>query len=183
LPGEQDGADGVIIAARRKLEQELGITPDQVSLCGVNPLSPKLRNLCRSCGLFIYIIKAAPVTEVPTESFTFLTRVHYQAPCCDTWGEHEIDYILICRPDADVVVKENPNEVQQSTWFSKEEMRAWMAENPTPGMTEGTGGSEKVSPWYRIIHDSFLYKWWDGLEDLAQFKDYETIFRGEGAEC
>ena len=90
LPGEKDGADGVVIAARRKLEQELGITPDQV----------------------------------PADSFTFLTRVHYQAPCCEKWGEHEIDYILICRPEKDVVVKVNPNEVSEARWFAKAEMEA-----------------------------------------------------------
>jgi len=140
---EKGGADGVIIAARRKLEQELGITPEQV----------------------------------PTECFTFLTRVHYQSPCCDTWGEHEIDYILICRPDKDVVVKPNPNEVAEARWLDVEEMKTFMAKNALPDQ-----GTELVSPWYRIIHDMFLYKWWDSIDDLETFKDPETIHRAEGAE-
>ena len=60
--------------------------------------------------------------------------------------------------------------------------QAFTAANPTPGMFEGTGGTEKISPWFRIIHDSFLYKWWGKLDDLDSVKDLETIFRGEGAE-
>jgi len=140
---EKDGAAGVIVAARRKLEQELGITPDQV----------------------------------PTESFTFLTRVHYQAPCNEMWGEHEIDYILICRPEKEVVVKPNPNEVAEAKWFDVEEMKAFMEEN-----ADADKGTELVSPWYRIIHDMFLYKWWTAIDDLESVKDPDTIHRAEGAE-
>jgi len=95
LDGEREGASGVIIAARRKLEQELGITPDQV----------------------------------PPESFTFLTRVHYQSPCCAKWGEHEIDYILVCRPHTAVTVACNPNEVSEARWFTRPEMEVWMESN------------------------------------------------------
>ena len=142
LPGERDGAAGVVVAARRKLEQELGIRPG----------------------------------SVPAEAFTFLTRVHYASPCDDTWGEHEIDYILICRPPADVVCALNPNEVAETRYFSQEEMRAWMKANALDGQ-----GSESVSPWFRIIHDQFLYKWWGNLDDLESVADRENIFRGEGA--
>ena len=143
LPGEQNGADGVIIAARRKLEQELGIQPEQV----------------------------------PISSFTYLTRVHYQSPCDDKWGEHEIDYVLICQPGCHIDVTPNSNEVSEAKWFSPEEMKGWMRIN-----TNEEVRTEKVSPWYRIIHDSFLYKWWESLEDLESVAEREKIFRGEGSE-
>ena len=47
VEGEKDGVRGVKNAARRKLQQELGITPEQI----------------------------------PLDSMTFLTRVHYRASC------------------------------------------------------------------------------------------------------
>jgi isopentenyl-diphosphate Delta-isomerase len=142
LPGEQDGANGVIVAARRKLQQELGIHPEQV----------------------------------PISSFTYLTRVHYQSPCDDQWGEHEIDYVLICHPDCEVEVNPNPNEVAEVRWFNMKEMKDWMKIN-----TNEEVRIEKVSPWYRIIHDTFLYKWWNSLSDLETVAERTTIFRGEGS--
>ena len=142
MPGEQNGADGVIIAARRKLQQELGIPPEQV----------------------------------PISSFTYLTRVHYQSPCDDKWGEHEIDYVLICQPDRHVDVSPNANEVAEAKWFNKEEMAAWMKINTNEKLRE-----EMVSPWFRIIHDSFLYKWWNSLNALETVAERNVIYRGEGA--
>ncbi len=68
---------GVIRAARRKLEHELGIPPAQV----------------------------------PEASFTFITRVLYQAESDTVWGEHEVDHILVCRPPAAVTLALNDNEV------------------------------------------------------------------------
>ncbi len=31
------------------------------------------------------------------EDFTFMTKMHYQAPSDDEWGEHEIDHILFVK--------------------------------------------------------------------------------------
>lgn len=52
---ETDGEKGVRVAARRKLEQELGIHTSSIALV----------------------------------NFDFMTKIHYKAPSCDTWGEHE----------------------------------------------------------------------------------------------
>ena len=148
--GEQNGVDGVVVAARRKLQQELGIRPEQV----------------------------------PTESFTFLTRVHYQAPCDDTWGEHEIDYILVCRPTVEVELQPNPNEVAETRYFTQDELRAWMSTHAgvTPHDAAADASKQLVSPWFRIIHDLSLYKWLDNLSDLERVAERDTIHRGEGAD-
>ena len=47
--------------------------------------------------------------QVPLNKFHYITRIHYQAWSDETWGEHEIDYILFIQSDVDVVA--NPNEV------------------------------------------------------------------------
>ena len=35
----------------------------------------------------------------------------------------------------------------------------------------------KITPWFRIISETFLFKWWDNLSNLSQFVDEETIHR------
>lgn len=148
VDGEKDGVEGVKRAARRKLEQELGIKPEQV----------------------------------PMDSFTFLTRVHYRAACDDTWGEHEVDYIVICRPKKDVTLDLNPNEVSEARYFTKKELKSFVKD-----FDEQAEGAELISPWFHIIEKQFLHKWWDAVlssrtpsltKALSKVADVGTIFRG-----
>lgn len=121
----QEEQMGVKNAAIRKLEQELGIPPE----------------------------------DVPPESFTFLTRVHYKANGGSDdgiWGEHEIDYILICRPTKEVRVNINANEVAQVRYFDRQELREWVRTADTRG--------DLISPWFKIIEESLLHKWWDAMD-------------------
>ena len=144
VDGETDGVNGVKNAARRKLEQELGITPDQI----------------------------------PLDSMTFVTRVHYRASCDNKkWGEHEIDYIIICQPPKDVVMKLNPNEVSEARYFTENELIEFM-ENGNKTMY----GSDLISPWFCIIQNAFLHKWWKKIltnKSVIDETDRLKIYRGE----
>ena len=120
---ELNGVEGVVNAARRKLEQELGVNP----------------------------------ADVPPSCFKFLTRVHYKAASDGIWGEHEIDYILVCTPPTDPVIRPNPNEVQSVRWFTPQQLRSFVADSRTHG--------DLISPWFRIIEGTLLHKWWDGVRD------------------
>jgi isopentenyl-diphosphate Delta-isomerase len=118
IEGETNGIEGVKNAARRKLEQELGIKPNQI----------------------------------PLDCLTFITRIHYKAICNDDiWGEHEIDYILICKPPENIILNINPNEVSQVKYFCQEELTQFMH------------NKELKSPWFNLIEEYFLYKWWNNL--------------------
>jgi len=128
----ENDALGVRTAARRKLEQELGINPK----------------------------------DVPLETFTWITRVHYvgaSVPKSEAstteeplWGEHEIDWILMCIPPKTVKMVPNPNEVQATHAFTQPELKEWMA-------TRSVHGNE-VSPWFGVMEKSgLLYKWWDAV--------------------
>ena len=116
---EADAA-GVKSAARRKLEHELGIEP----------------------------------AAVPVDSFTWLTRVHYAGASvpadgsAPSWGEHEIDWILMCTPRAEARMQLNPNEVAATRAFTQSELRAWMASRHTRG--------DEVSPWFGVMEKSGL---------------------------
>ena len=85
VPSEIIEADalGVKNAARRKLQHELGIPPE----------------------------------DVPLSDFTWVTRVHYVgASGAGPWGEHEVDWILLCAPKMMPRLELNPNEVSQVRW-------------------------------------------------------------------
>lgn len=61
--------------------------------------------------------------QLSTDDLHYLTRVHYlaeNAPERGTWGEHEIDYILVAQKDVDVTP--NPNEVESYTYVSQEQL-------------------------------------------------------------
>ncbi|EDQ85022.1 uncharacterized protein MONBRDRAFT_34433 [Monosiga brevicollis MX1] len=119
---EEEGQQGVRFAARRKLEHELGINPEQISL----------------------------------DEFTYLTRIHYKAPSDGTWGEHEIDYILFLQKD--VSFEPVPNEVQATRWVTQDELRELMATADAQGL--------KITPWFKLIVENFIYPWWDKLDNL-----------------
>eukprot|EP01062_Namystynia_karyoxenos_P071236 TRINITY_DN66679_c0_g1_i1.p1 TRINITY_DN66679_c0_g1~~TRINITY_DN66679_c0_g1_i1.p1 ORF type:complete len:285 (+),score=89.07 TRINITY_DN66679_c0_g1_i1:86-856(+) len=128
------GAPGAKRAAQRKLLHELGIDPQQV----------------------------------PHADFKFLTRLHYCAPDSTTaetesgapvWGEHEVDYILLIRAQVDL--KPNPEEVEDTRYVTLPELREMMAD---PQL--------RWSPWFRIIVDRFLAKWWADLDTALTTNDY-----------
>jgi len=96
-----------------------------------------------------------PAEDVPLDSFHFVSRVHYRAASDTVWGEHEIDYILFCRPPRGVTPRPNANEVQSVRWFTPTQLRQWLARAPASG--------DLVSPWFKAIADYRLFHWWDLL--------------------
>jgi isopentenyl-diphosphate delta-isomerase type 1 len=190
------GAAGVVSAARRKLQQELGIAPE----------------------------------AVPEESFTWLTRVHYVGASGSSggaaaassaeagaataaasaaasqeplWGEHEIDWILVCAPPEAPAVSPNPNEVQAVRAFTQQELREWLGSGSGSGSgssSSGSGSSSNssnssssssgkalVTPWFEVMEKSgLLYKWWDavlGKGGLQGVLDRGTIHRQQDLEA
>lgn len=99
-----------------------------------------------------------PQEQVPLEAFKYLTRLHYCAADTGTWGpkaewgEHEMDYILFIQ--ADVQVAANPEEVMGTKYVTLAELRQMM--QPTSGLL--------WSPWFRIIAENFLERWWADLD-------------------
>ncbi|PVV05134.1 hypothetical protein BB560_000348 [Smittium megazygosporum] len=123
VPSELEEADqiGAKRAAIRKLEHELGITPEQISV----------------------------------QNLKFLTRILYKAPSDNKWIEHELDYIFIVK--ADVNLKPNPNEVKSTRYVTPQEL----------DLLFKTSESENIllTPWFKLIYNSFLKDWWNNLEN------------------
>jgi isopentenyl-diphosphate delta-isomerase len=107
------------------------------------------------------------ITDADINGLQFLTKIHYEAPSDDIWGEHEIDYIFIYQ--GNVTCKENPNEVKSLKYVTKEELKDMMRDKEKLGI--------KITPWFDLIAENFLFKWWDQLSDLSVFKDQDVIHR------
>ena len=91
--------------------------------------------------------------EVPLESFNFVTRIHYLAHSDETWGEHEVDYVLFVQKD--VKVSPNENEVSAVRYVSQRELSELVESEKR--------GEVKLTPWFALINDTFLKSWWDSL--------------------
>lgn len=99
--------------------------------------------------------------------FIFLTRIHYLAPSDNQklWGEHEIDYILFIK--ADVTLNVNPNEVKDVKYVTPDQLEAIVNDS-----------SLKITPWFKLIVENFIYKWWDALDsNLESFVEPNKIHR------
>ncbi|KAG9276748.1 isopentenyl-diphosphate Delta-isomerase 1 [Astyanax mexicanus] len=108
-----------------------------------------------------------PMNQVPPEEMTYLTRIHYKAQSDGVWGEHEIDYILFLQKD--VELQPDPNEVKSHCYVSKEELKELLEKAKRKEVL--------ITPWFSLIADTFLFKWWDNLQNLKQFMDHDRIHR------
>ncbi|KAM9307678.1 isopentenyl-diphosphate Delta-isomerase 1-like [Gastrophryne carolinensis] len=103
--------------------------------------------------------------QVTPDELRYLTRIHYKAQSDDIWGEHEIGYIFLIQKD--VAVDPDPNEIKSHCYVSKEELMGLME--------KAKRGEVKVTPWFQLITETFLYKWWDNLKNLKSFEDHDQI--------
>ncbi|XP_049390784.1 isopentenyl-diphosphate Delta-isomerase I-like [Solanum stenotomum] len=112
-----------------------------------------------------------PAEDVPVDEFTPLGRILYKAPSDGKWGEHELDYLLFMVRE--VNMKPNPDEVAEVKYVNREQLKELLR--------KADAGEEglKLSPWFRLVVDNFLFKWWDHLEKgtLKEVIDMKTIHK------
>jgi len=95
--------------------------------------------------------------DTPLDGFYFMTRLHYKAMSDGVWGEHEVDHILIMKRD--IKLNPNPNEVDATRYVSKLQLKELFAQAETDKEL-------KLTPWFKLIVEKFLYSWWDSLDNL-----------------
>ncbi|KAH7435941.1 hypothetical protein KP509_06G084900 [Ceratopteris richardii] len=109
--------------------------------------------------------------DAPVDQFTCLGRILYRAPSDGKWGEHELDYLLFLV--GDVNVQPNPEEVADVMYVNKEQLKELLK--------KADAGDEgiKLSPWFRLVVDNFLFEWWDKLENgtLSDIVNMEKIHK------
>uniref|UniRef100_A0A8V5FKU1 isopentenyl-diphosphate Delta-isomerase n=2 Tax=Melopsittacus undulatus TaxID=13146 RepID=A0A8V5FKU1_MELUD len=108
-----------------------------------------------------------PMEQVTPEEIQYLTRIHYKAKSDGIWGEHEIDYILFVQKD--VTLNPDPNEIQSHCYVTQKELKQLL--------DKASRDEVKITPWFKLIAETFLFKWWDNLHNLNKFIDHEKIHR------
>lgn len=113
------------------------------------------------------------------DNLKYLTRLHYWAADINTygntapWGEHEIDYILFAQTNVDHTI--NPEEVSAARYVTIQELGDML--RPDSGFL--------FSPWFRIIADKFLCRWWEDLASTMltdRFVQLDKIYRFDPGE-
>ncbi|KAF8388543.1 hypothetical protein HHK36_027218 [Tetracentron sinense] len=112
-----------------------------------------------------------PAEDVPVDQFTPLGRMLYKAPSDGKWGEHELDYLLFIVRD--VKLNPNPDEIADVKYVNRDQLKELLRKADA-----GEVGL-KLSPWFRLVVDNFLLKWWDNVEKgtLKEASDMKTIHR------
>ncbi|KAG8177285.1 hypothetical protein JTE90_029421 [Oedothorax gibbosus] len=103
--------------------------------------------------------------SIAANEFLYMTRILYTAPSDSQWGEREIDYVLLVQKD--VQINPNPNEVKDCIYISKENLKGFL-----DGVEEE---GYKITPWFKLIAETFLPKYWDNLNNLKPLRDHKTI--------
>ena len=98
----------------------------------------------------------------------FISRILYYADSNDKWAEHELDYILFLKSDKTKIdLEPNPEEVKSVMYLKLKDLNAFVQEM----------GPERLTPWFKLICDSMLPKWWENLDNLKPFVNHEQIIR------
>jgi geranylgeranyl diphosphate synthase type I len=89
-------------------------------------------------------------SQIPIDSFQFVTRMRYQARQDATWIEREVDHCLVVHGDVEVII--NSNEVDEIRWVSPEQLEEMLiAEDP----------ENVIAPWFRCIAARIMTEdWW-----------------------
>ncbi|KAL0921256.1 hypothetical protein M5K25_008313 [Dendrobium thyrsiflorum] len=112
-----------------------------------------------------------PPEDLPVDEFIPVGRILYKAPSDGKWGEHELDYLLFVVRD--VKVNPNPNEVADVMYVNRAQLNELLRKAKS-----GEDGI-KLSPWFRLVVDNFLMKWWDHVEKgtLHEVSDMKAIHK------
>jgi len=107
--------------------------------------------------------------SLPVDAFSFITRIHYVGESDSEWGEHEIDYILFAQQDEVDPTIFNKNEVKAAKLVTPEQLREMIA--------QASRKEIKLTPWFALVVETFIFKWWESLKDVNKLKDDKSIHR------
>ncbi|XP_049633479.1 isopentenyl-diphosphate delta-isomerase 2-like [Suncus etruscus] len=111
-----------------------------------------------------------PPDQICLKDIIFMTRFYHHSPSDEVWGDHEVAYLLLVRKN--LTVKPDPREVKSYHYMNKEQL--------TELLDRAAKGQERVTPWFRIIAEGFLFRWWEHLTDVSQFVEPDTIHWPKG---
>jgi len=102
------------------------------------------------------------------EKIQYLTRILYSADSDGKWAENEMDYILFLKSHLKHLdIDPNPEEVKNVMYLNKADLSDFIKDQ----------GVNKFTPWFLLMSQSMLPKWWDNIGDLKPFIDEENIIK------
>lgn len=120
--------------------------------------------LCAARRKLVHELHIGDDFLIPDKDFILVTRILYKAAFDEVWGEHELDYILFVKEQSITQVTPDPGEVENVKLVTPKELKE-LVENP----------NSKITPWFRLIYDKYLFKWWDSFLKGELKSDYHTI--------
>lgn len=82
-----------------------------------------------------------------------------------------MDYVLFMQKE--VTLQPNANEVKDCWYASQTQIKELLQKSSEDPNT-------LVTPWFKLIADHFLFKWWASLNDLSHFENDREIHRMPG---
>ena len=83
-----------------------------------------------------------PHSEAPVQDIQFITRILYQAPSNDCWGEHELDYILFLQAQNNLSILPNKDEVQNTEWVGRHHLADFLRDLESRNVG--------ITPWFKL---------------------------------
>lgn len=105
--------------------------------------------------------------EFPFKNINYVTRILYKAPCSETFGEHEVDYVLFAK--GNVKLNINENEVSEVTYVPYGGMDAFIRNCESRGIP--------ITPWFKLIMNSHLNTWWRDIDSIQQHFNHRNIIK------
>ena len=93
------------------------------------------------------------------------SRILYYADNCPQFAEHELDYIVFAKKDLktwDPKRDVNKDEIESVEWVSLKDFDEFLEYKRTKD------GSD-ITPWFKLLKESKLTKWWQDLIDHDKF--------------
>lgn len=108
--------------------------------------------------------------------FKYITRIQYKAinePYDGVFGEHEIDYILFLK--GNYSINYNKNEIKAYKYIAMDDLKDILDKKPINNET--FLNEWKFTPWFKMICNNQLFKWWLNLDKIDNFYDHKTIHK------
>ncbi len=107
--------------------------------------------------------------DVAIDKMQYMTRFLYKSSSnCRIWGENEIDYIVVIKLNKDISLNPNPNEVKDFIYVAEDNLLDFLSKAKLR--------EERISPWFQLIIDKFLFTYWRNINNLKLVQDCHTIY-------
>jgi isopentenyl-diphosphate delta-isomerase len=101
------------------------------------------------------------IPDLDLNDLKVCNRILYYAESCGDFAEYELDYIIFAKKDINEHTF-NSEEIETIKYVDLNEIDSFLEERKTKH-------NEEITPWFKIIMENKLKKWWKDLIDNNTF--------------